>query len=455
MKKAIYWFSHDLRLQDNRSLAELAKKADEIAFVYVVDPRWFKADNYQHKQVGAHRWQLICESLQQLDLQLCAYGHQLYILSGHVEQVITSLVKNHSIDMLGRSEHVGIYEQCYWQRIQKLLPQIEFVSRWDSTLFSPSQLVLSAKNLSSFSKFRKLIEKDPVPPSHAITISLDSLPLPLRLMAKAGAEQGWKYLNIFESENIEVVTQSERQFKGGELCAITHVTRYFETDLPSRYKITRNALDGWKNSTKMSHFLALGNISAKQIWHQLKHYEMCHGENESTYWIGFELLWREYFQWLALQLNTQLYRFQGGASDAPLTSYFAERFAKWREANTPYPLVNACMNELNQTGYISNRGRQIVASCLVNELGVDWRYGAAYFQQQLVDHDVASNWGNWQYIAGVGADPRGGRHFNIEKQAQQYDPNGDYTKKWQGQVIPAPLDSMDAADWPIHKSQLS
>ena len=106
------------------------------------------------------------------------------------------------------------------------------------------------------------------------------------------------------------------------------------------------------------------------------------------------------------------------------------------------------MHQLNQTGYLSNRGRQIVASCLVNELAVDWRYGAAYFEQQLLDYDIGSNWGNWQYIAGVGADPRGGRHFNIDKQTAQFDPDGHYIERWDGQQT-RQLDVNDAADWPI------
>ena len=107
------------------------------------------------------------------------------------------------------------------------------------------------------------------------------------------------------------------------------------------------------------------------------------------------------------------------------------------------------MNELRQTGYLSNRGRQIVASCFVNELAMDWRYGAAYFEQALIDYDVASNWGNWQYLAGVGADTRDKRHFNLEKQTQQFDPKGRYIKKWNADSSIQPLDSVDAADWPI------
>lgn len=164
-------------------------------------------------------------------------------------------------------------------------------------------------------------------------------------------------------------------------------------------------------------------------------------------------MWREYFHHLANFLGNTLYRFSGLASCAPNTSFYAERFNKWCAGNTPYPIVNACMRQLNQTGFMSNRGRQLVASCLVNELGIDWRYGAAYFQQQLIDHDIASNWGNWQYIAGVGVDPRGGRHFNLEKQTLIYDADHEFIKKWSGHLCEAILDSTDIVDWPIELSK--
>ena len=110
------------------------------------------------------------------------------------------------------------------------------------------------------------------------------------------------------------------------------------------------------------------------------------------------------------------------------------------------------MKQLNATGYMSNRGRQLVASCFVNELALDWRYGAAYMAQQLIDYDMASNWGNWQYLAGVGADPRGLRHFDLEKQTQRYDPDQVFIRHWQGYADRYPLDSVDAADWPVDQS---
>jgi len=131
-------------------------------------------------------------------------------------------------------------------------------------------------------------------------------------------------------------------------------------------------------------------------------------------------------------------------------TFYGHRFKAWCEGNTSYPLVNAAMNQLRETGYISNRSRQLVASCFINELELDWRYGAAWFEQQLIDYDVASNYGNWQYLAGVGADPRGLRRFNLDKQAQQYDPNGTFVDRWNGHAEqPVGLHTVDAADWPL------
>ena len=107
------------------------------------------------------------------------------------------------------------------------------------------------------------------------------------------------------------------------------------------------------------------------------------------------------------------------------------------------------MRQLLETGWMSNRGRQIAASCLVNDLGIEWRYGAAFFEKHLLDYDMASNYGNWQYLAGVGADPRGGRYFNLEKQTRLYDPQEEFISKWGGVRPSQPDHVVDAADWPI------
>ena len=102
----------------------------------------------------------------------------------------------------------------------------------------------------------------------------------------------------------------------------------------------------------------------------------------------------------------------------------------WINGETGVDFIDANMLELKLTGFMSNRGRQNVASYLVNDLKLDWRYGAAYFEQQLIDYDPCSNWGNWAYVAGVGNDPRGNRYFNIEKQATDYDLDKSYRNLW-------------------------
>jgi deoxyribodipyrimidine photo-lyase len=202
-------------------------------------------------------------------------------------------------------------------------------------------------------------------------------------------------------------------------------------------------------STKFSPWLAQGCLSARRIIHRLNQYEDEVVSNDSTYWIYFELLWREYFQWYAEKYGEQMIAFSGIKDRSPNTSFYPERFQKWCQGTTPYPIVNACMRQLKATGYMSNRGRQLVASCFVHELSLDWRYGAAYMEQQLVDFDLGSNWGNWQYLAGVGADPRGHRQFDLNKQTQIYDPKQQFINHWHGHTDNFPLDSTDPSDWPI------
>jgi len=163
----------------------------------------------------------------------------------------------------------------------------------------------------------------------------------------------------------------------------------------------------------------------------------------------FELWWREFFYWRAIRDDVSLFRAGGTPGKLRHCTFEPRNFARWSQGDTNFPLVNAIIRQLLATGWISNRGRQIAASCLINEYNIDWRYGAALFEKHLIDFDVASNYGNWQYIAGVGADPRGGRHFNLEKQAAQHDPEGLFTAKWGGVRPRQPDYVTDAADWPL------
>ena len=437
-KRILYWLQNDLRIDDNPILSELATGQCALDIVFVINPHWFKNNNYQQKPYGVHKQQFLMQSLYELQQELIERGQTLHVLEGEPVSVLKQRIAEQHIDEVVCSEFVGTYEQRQLARLKAHCPHVIFKTTQQDTLFQQSDLPFDLDELpKSFTPFRKMVEAINIP----ITISAlptGLLPQPITLCAANPIE-----LNERTNYNNAVM-------HGGLKSAQTHLKQYFSGLLPSTYKITRNELDGFSNTTKFSSWLAFGCVSARQVYKAIEAYEHNQITNESTYWIKFELLWREYFKWHALKAGKSLFSFKGQKQTKPLTTFMPNRFAAWCNGSTPYPLVNAIMNELNETGYISNRSRQIAASCLVNELGLDWRYGAAYFEQQLIDYDVAANWGNWQYIAGVGVDPRGGRHFNIEKQTLQSDPHAVYTNKWQGNKnTSTQLDNVNEVDWPI------
>jgi len=439
-QKTLYWVTKDLRLDDNPALLRAAQ-ADRLLIVFCVEPQWFSARRYHLPSLGGHRWNFLKQSLEDLNRQLLNLGQRLLLVYERPELALPQLIERHSIGRLVCSRPFGSDEIETLAQIDKAAHKIrpgfatEVVDTY--TLFSISELPFDIADWPpTYSRFRRQAEKLDV---SAPLPRPDSLPAALDTVAEPKQRPGWVAKN----------TATDCPFQGGETAANEHLSTYFLGDLPLSYKEVRNALDGWDNSSKLSPWMNGGCLSTRRVKQVLSDYEGNRGSNESTHWLYVELLWREYFQWLTLKLGNKLFSFQGSAKRRPRTCFFPDRYQMWCAGSTPYPLVNACMRQLAATGYLSNRGRQIAASCCVNELGLDWRYGAAWFEHQLVDYDVGSNWGNWQYIAGVGADPRGGRHFNLDKQTQMFDADGSYRERWGGNLESLPLDSRDAADWPL------
>jgi deoxyribodipyrimidine photo-lyase len=208
---------------------------------------------------------------------------------------------------------------------------------------------------------------------------------------------------------------------------------FFGSDAIATYKETRNGMVGADYSTKFSAWLAMGCISPRLIYEELKRYERQCLANESTYWLTFELLWRDYFRFMVEKYQSKFFSKAGiRGRELPLNGTNEKLLQSWINGQTGVDFVDANMVELRLAGFMSNRGRQNVASYYCHELELDWRYGAAYFEQQLIDYDVCNNWGNWAYLAGVGNDPRGTRIFDIEKQALSYDKDLVFRKLWLG-----------------------
>lgn len=267
--------------------------------------------------------------------------------------------------------------------------------------------------------------------------------------------------------------ESAHPFQGGETAAHERLRHLIKAGFMHSYKETRNGLVGSAYSTKLSAFLAQGCITARQVHHELLKYEdgtepdyehakgFKEGENEGTSAVRFELLWRDYMRLCTKKFRHRLFRVEGfrgyesEASDAgakkqkwksankddalpdqkPTPKEVAEIIQRFNAGTTGMGLIDASQRELLHTGYTSNRARQNVASFLSKHLGIDWRFGAEWYEMWLVDYDVSSNWANWQYVAGVGNDPRGeARIFNPVKQAFEYDKEGDYVKTWVPEV---------------------
>lgn len=446
MKHTLYWVTQDLRIHDNTAL-NMASQSDKLLCVYIVDKKWFEPTKYQSKALGYQRWYFLQSCLSDFNQQLLSMGQQLYIVYGDTYSTLTHLCNTYEITNVITTKLPGTYERNLVTKLKNNLPKLAIDEVEQFTLFTQKTLPFELEQLpASYSKFRKLISVIAPPKPIGKTVKLP--PMFKGVPAPSLFRPTW----LPQPINKEV--KQGYYFNGGEQQGLKHLNQYFSSNSPYVYKEVRNNLAGFENSSKISPWLASGCISARQAVSFIHQTEKHKGKNSSTQWLYVELLWREYFQWLHFKNGVKTYQFKGLAKSPPLTSFYSERFAKWCLGNTPSLLVNACMNELRLTGYLSNRGRQIVASYLVNELSIDWRYGAAWFEEHLIDYDAAVNWGNWQYIAGVGVDPRGGRHFNIEKQAALYDPNGTYQAKWTGanSVIKqacTSMDSIDAADWPI------
>ena len=427
---AIYWFQNDLRLQDNPGL-DAHVSVDRLLLVYF----WPRNRPWCNQTgLGGQRLRFLAESLQALRSELLACGQNLMVLDGNPEQQLPQLVRQVRAEVVGTAHAAGSYERRTRERVAARL-SVPLQVHPGNTLLSQGQLPFALDSMPAhFTPFRQLVDSLPVP---APGTPSPRLPPPPNIAYPDITRPGAK-------------ADPALPVRGGSVAGRRRLCQWTSgTDGVATYKDTRNCLNPLEGSSTISPWLANGCLSAREVAAAIASYEATHGANDSTRAMMFELWWREFFYWRAIRDDVSLFRAGGTPGKLRHCSFEPRNFARWSQGDTNFPLVNAIIRQLLATGWISNRGRQIAASCLINEYNIDWRYGAALFEKHLIDFDVASNYGNWQYIAGVGADPRGGRHFNLEKQAAQHDPEGLFTAKWGGVRPRQPDYVTDAADWPL------
>ena len=428
MSTGLIWFQNNLRIKDNSALAEACKENDQVIAIYFFDPRQFEFTEFGFKKTGKFRAKFLIETITELKENLSNLNIPLFIYQEKPEHRIPQFLQENNIPNVYLQKEWTSEEQKIITKVRnQVSDDIQFKTFYDQFLFHPEDIPYSNfKEIPKvYTEFRKKCEaqvsvrKCTQPPKPLNTENFD-----LNNQTKIPK------LKDLGFEEFSQDSRTAFPFKGGENQAKKRIQQYFwETKNLAKYKQTRNGLIGEAYSSKLSAWLANGSISGKQVYWEIKKFEKGITKNQDTYWLIFELIWRDYFKFISLKHGNKIFKI-GGILEKDLEWNKDEKAREnWINGETKEPFVNANMKEIAATGFMSNRGRQNVASYWAKELKQDWRVGAAYFESLLIDYDVHSNWGNWMYNSGVGNDPRD-RKFNIKRQAERYDPDQKFQELW-------------------------
>ncbi|KAG5719406.1 hypothetical protein E4T56_gene13451 [Termitomyces sp. T112] len=452
---------------------------------------------------GPHRARFLAEGLWDFKTNLEKLGSGLIMRVGHMDEVMSALLNDQDEEFSGRIGGVWMTKDWASEELQQERDVRDVIQRlghgrikwkvWDGEemLIHNDDLPMKPADLPHvFTSFRKAVEplrqsvRPPLPPPISLPPLPPSIPfqrdpfmIPSSFEDLCEALQKPLTSDLTPAIEMPVGAKSAHPFKGGETQAHSRIQHLLSSGAMSSYKDTRNGLLGRDFSTKLSAYLAHGFISARQIHGWMSEFEdgeynsdmgllentagYGSGENKGTSAVRFELLWRDYMRLCMRKYGNDvfsLYGYRGkqtrrttdsdhltkkSTGQEPIWKSLASahtEFRRFQNGTTGTGLIDASMRELYLTGYTSNRARQNCASFLSKWLDIDWRLGAEWYESMLVDYDVANNWGNWQYVAGVGNDPRenngrkggqkAGRRFNPVKQGYDYDPRGEYIRTW-------------------------
>ena len=420
---SLVWFRNDLRVDDHNGLKLALDDSNKVVGFYCFNPKLFSKNKLGFKKTDVFRTKFLIETVDNLKENLKKNNISLIIKIGDPVEELSNVITQHNI--------YNIYLQKEWTKeeydeealLKSKLTNVLFHSTYDQFLYHPDDV--DNQFISDiFTNFRKYCEKK----IDVRNLTLNSYKLNSENLLNENYEV--PSLNQLGFDDFILDNRSAFNFSGGSESAKKRLNQYlWKSRKINYYKKTRNGLIGLDYSSKFSPWLANGSISPREIYWEIKEYEKDILKNQSTYWLVFELIWRDYFKYISLKYGSKIFKIGGILEKDYEWSDDVRIFKEWTEGRTVEPFVNANMIELNSTGWMSNRGRQNVASFLAKELKIDWRWGASYFESKLIDYDVHSNYGNWMYVSGVGNDPRD-RKFNIKFQAERYDPLNKFQNMW-------------------------
>ncbi len=422
MKTAVWWIRRDLRLKDNQALAAAHQNADQVIPLFIVDPFFEKS-----KYVGDKRRAFLWAGLRQLDASLQEKGSRLIVRYGRPLEVLTNILEESGAQAIFAEEDFTSYARSRDNEIEKTLPlRLE-----PGLVVHPPGTVLKQDGdpYTVFTPFKKNAWlKRPLPKQSDLLAAPNSLNTPESL----------------ESEALpgEPALPEAVPFPPGEAEAHRRLDT-FSQDAIYRYAQDRNlvAEDG---TSQLSPYLRFGMISARQaVVTAVACSQSASGQEArkgAETWLS-ELIWREFYIHILYHFPHVLRGSFRPEYDRIRWRNQKREFEAWCNGRTGYPLVDAAMRQLVTSGWMHNRARMIVASFLVKDLLIDWRWGEAFFMQHLVDGDPAANNGGWQWSAGTGTDAAPYfRIFNPTSQAEKFDPDGKFICRWLPELADVPND---------------
>jgi deoxyribodipyrimidine photo-lyase len=421
-ENGLFIFRRDLRIIDNNGLNLLNEKCKNIFTIFIFTPEQVGSGN---KYKSDNSVQFMIESLQDLASQINKSGGHLYTFYGRNDKVVADCIKAFDINVVCFNLDISPYAKERDEKIIKLCEHMKtyVMYDYDYYLHQPGTIVNgSGEPYQKFTPYyntslKKKIEPPTGPRKIHFKRSESHIP------GKISLEQAF---NKFTKENPDILVH------GGRPEAIKTLKTAVRTQ--THYPKTHNELD--KQTTQLSAYLKFGCISIREA------YKALHGKRD----IIRQLIWRDFYANILYSFPHVLGHAMKQKYNKVNWHHNTNWFKAWCDGETGFPVVDAGMRQLNETGYMHNRARLIVASFLTKTLLIDWRDGEEYFASKLTDYDPASNNGNWQWVASTGADSQPYfRIFNPWEQAKNFDPDCEYVKKWVPELADVP--DKDILNW--------
>jgi deoxyribodipyrimidine photo-lyase len=419
----LFWHRRDLRLSDNIGLAAAKQRTAKVVGVFCLDPDILQGD------VAAARITYMIGSLQALQENYARVGSQLLILQGPPTREIPALATALNATAVFWNKDVEPYARSRDRAVADALKQagIEVQAFWDQLLHAPKDVMTgSGSPYTVFTPFWRNWSKrgkaSPVP-------FLDQA----EGLTKSEQEQATQVgsIDLPSAKDLGFVWQAELPLAPGSEAAQARLEEFCDRAIGD-YREQRN-FPSVRGTSQLSAALKFGTIGIRTVWAATEAASADCRSDEAQDNIRTwqqELCWREFYQH-AMYCFPELAE---GAYRDPMKGFpfvdDPQRFQSWCEGQTGYPIVDAAMRQMNETGWMHNRCRMIVASFLTKDLIIDYRLGEKYFAQRLVDWDLSANNGGWQWSASSGMDPKPLRIFNPASQAQKFDPDGEYIREW-------------------------